>query len=110
MPYTDLLRLTVLLAAAEATALAAITILAAGGEPDTRTLLVAAVWWTAAVVIGAYLGRPSQAADGVREPLAAARTSTTLPLESANRITLERLWPIARPHSQRESSGSSSLG
>jgi hypothetical protein len=95
VPYTDLLRLTVFLAAGEATALGAITIIAAGGEPDTRALLVAAAWWTAAVAIGLYLGRPSQAAEGVREQLAAARTTTALPLETANRITLERLWPIA---------------
>ena len=95
MLYTDLLRLTVLLAAAEATVLAAITILAAGGGSDTTTLLVAAGWWPAAIALGLWLGRPSAAADGVRDALAAARTTTSLPSEAPGRIALSRLWPIA---------------
>jgi hypothetical protein len=94
MTYTDLLRVTVLLVAAEATALAAITALAAGSDGDTTTVLVAAVWWTVALAIGLYLGRPQRAADGVRNALAAARTATSLPPEPAGRTALARLWPI----------------
>ena len=44
MPYTDLLRVTVFITGAEATALGAITALAAGRDGDTRTVIVAAVW------------------------------------------------------------------
>lgn len=95
MLYTDLLRLTVLLAAGEATALGAITVLAAGGGNDTTTLLVAAGWWLAAVAIGLYLGRAEGAAAGVRGALAGARTATSLPADPAGRIALGRLWPIA---------------
>jgi hypothetical protein len=94
MPFTDLLRLTVFLAGAEATALAAITALAAGRDDDTTTVLVAAAWWLASLAIGLYLGRPERAADGVRDALAAARTATSLPPESPSRIALARLWPI----------------
>jgi hypothetical protein len=94
MPYTDLLRLTVFLAGAESTALGAVTILSAGANDDTMTLLVAAGWWPIAVAIGLYLGRRSRAADGVRDVLGAARTTTSLPNESPGRIALERLWPI----------------
>ena len=47
MPYTDLLRVTVFITGAEATALGAITALAAGRDGDTRTVIVAAVWWAA---------------------------------------------------------------
>jgi len=94
MPYTDLLRLTVFLAGAESTALGAVTILSAGANDDTMTLLVAAGWWPIAVVIGLYFGRRSRAADGVRDVLGAARTTTSLPNESPGRIALERLWPI----------------
>ena len=94
VPFTDLLRMTVLLAAGEATALAAITVLAAARDDDTTTLAVAAAWWAAAVAIGFYLGRPARAANGVREPLAAARTTTSLSPESPERIALGRLWPI----------------
>jgi hypothetical protein len=94
MPYTDLLRVTVFLTGAEATALGAITALAAGRDQDTRTVLVAAVWWTVALGIGLWLGRPSRAADGVRDALARARTATSLPEETPARITAGRLWPI----------------
>lgn len=95
MPYADLLRVTVLLTGAEATALAAITAVAANRDSDTRTLAVAAAWWAIALVIGFYLGRPSRAADALRDTLARARTATSLPSESPARIALSRLWPIA---------------
>jgi hypothetical protein len=94
MPYTDLLRVTVLLAGAEATALGAITALAAGRDQDGRTVLVAAAWWLISLVLGLYLGRPSRAADGVRDALARARTATSLPSDTPARIALGRLWPI----------------
>jgi hypothetical protein len=94
VPFTDLLRITVFLAGAEATALGAITAVAAGREDDSTTILVAAVWWIAALVIGLRLGRPERAADGVRDALARARTATSLPDTSPARIALIRLWPI----------------
>jgi hypothetical protein len=94
MLFTDLLRLTVFLAGAEATALGAVTVASAGGNNDTLTLLVAAGWWPIAVAVGLYLGRRSRAADGVRDVLSAARTTTSLPDESAGKIAIERLWPI----------------
>jgi hypothetical protein len=94
MPFTDLLRVTVLLAAAEATALAAITALAAGRSDDRAAATVAAAWWGASLLIGLYLGRPERAADGVRDVLAAARTATSLPPEPPARIAIARLWPI----------------
>jgi hypothetical protein len=94
MPYTDLLRITVFLAAAEATVLGAITALAAGRDDDTTTVLVAAAWWLVSLALGMYLGRPGRAADGVREALARARTATALPEESPGRIAAGRLWPI----------------
>jgi len=81
VPYTDLLRLTVLLSAAQR-------------QDATLTLVIGAVWWTIAVAVGLELGRPRRAADGVREALSAARTATSLPAESDTRIALGRLWPI----------------
>ena len=94
MPFTDLLRITVFLAGAEATVLGAITAISAGRETDTRTILVAAVWWLAALVIGLRLGHPERAADGVRDALARAKTATSLPDETPARVALIRLWPI----------------
>jgi hypothetical protein len=95
MPYTDLLRLTVFLTAAEATALGAITVLAAGAHDDTLTLLVAAVWWPVAVAVGLYMGRRSRASEGVSEALGAARVATSLPQGTPAKIGAQRLWPIA---------------
>ncbi|HET8863877.1 MAG TPA: hypothetical protein VFM94_11590 [Solirubrobacterales bacterium] len=94
MPYTDLLRITVFLTAAEATALGAITAIAAGRDDDTLTVLVAGAWWLIALVLGLYLGRPAGAADGVRDALARARTATALPEDSPGRVAAGRLWPI----------------
>jgi len=95
MPFTDLLRITVLLTGAEATALAAITAVAANRSDDTTTLIVAAAWWLLALLVGLWLGRPSRAADSLRDALARARTATSLPPETPARIALARLWPIA---------------
>jgi hypothetical protein len=95
MPYTDLLRIAVFLTGAEATALGAIAALAVSRAADTTALLVAAAWWLVAFAVGLYLGRPSAAADGVRDALARARTAIALPEESPARIAAIRLWPIA---------------
>ena len=94
MPYTDLLRTTVFLTGAEATALGAITALASGRDGDTTTAIVAAAWWAIALALGLYLGRPARAADGVRDALARARTATALPDDPPGRIAAARLWPI----------------
>jgi hypothetical protein len=95
VPYTDLLRVTVFLTGAEATALGAITAIGASRTEDTTTIVVAAAWWLISLLIGVYLGRPSRAAEDVRDPLARARTATQLPSESPARISVGRLWPIA---------------
>ena len=94
MTFSDLLRLAVFLTAGEATALGAVTILVAGQRGDTTTLVVAAGWWLAAAAIGLYIGRETRAADGVRDALANARTTLSLPDEEPGRIALGRLWPI----------------
>ncbi|HEY2334910.1 MAG TPA: hypothetical protein VGH58_07890 [Solirubrobacterales bacterium] len=95
MPYADLLRVTVLLSGAEATALATITAIAVNRDNDSRTLIVAAAWWLIALAIGFYLGRPSRAAGVLRNTLAGARTATSLPPETPARISFGRLWPVA---------------
>jgi hypothetical protein len=94
VPYTDLLRVTVFVTGAEATALGAITAIGANREGDSTVILVAAAWWLLSLAIGVYLGRPSRAADDVRDALSRARTATSLPQETPARIALGRLWPI----------------
>jgi hypothetical protein len=95
MPYTDLLRLSVFITAAEATVLGAITAIAANREGETLIVVVAGIWWLVALAIGFYLSRPQRAAADVRDALARARTTTSLPDQSPARIALTRLWPIA---------------
>lgn len=95
MAYCDLLRMTVLLAAATATALAAVTVIAVSGSQDTLTIYVAAVWWVVALAAGLLLGRPARAADAMRPVLAGARTATAMPpIDNPTRAAVARLWPI----------------
>jgi hypothetical protein len=94
MPYTDLLRVSVFITAAEATALGAITALTTSHEGEAWIVVVAGVWWLISLAIGFYLGRPQRAADDVRDALARARTATSLPDQSPGRIAFTRLWPI----------------
>jgi hypothetical protein len=90
MLFTDLLRITVLLVAAEATVLGAVAVLIANRDGDVATLIVAAGWWVVALVAGLILG----AADGMARVLAGARVLPSLPPESPLRIALIRLWPL----------------
>src|SRR5688572_25712152 len=94
MVYSDLLRLTVLLTGAMATALGAVGVIAANGDDDTTTLIVAGAWWVIAAAIGLWMGTPRRAADAMRRTLADARTRTALPVESPGRIAFTRLWPL----------------
>jgi hypothetical protein len=95
VPFTDLLRTTVFITGAEATALGAITAIVVGRENDSTTLFVAVAWWIVAVAIGFWLGRPARAAEDMRDLLANAKTATSLPSESPARIAIGRLWPMA---------------
>jgi hypothetical protein len=94
MQFNDLLRISVLLVAGVATALAAVGVVIANRDVDELALEVAAAWWVVAAIGGAWLGRSAQAADAVGRVLAGARMATTLPSETPGRIALMRLWPI----------------
>jgi hypothetical protein len=94
VPYTDLLRATVFLTGAEATALGAISAISVGGEPSATTVIVALAWWAIALILGFWLGRPERAREDMRAPLARARMATSLPSEAPARIAVQRLWPI----------------
>ena len=95
MLFVDLLRVTVLLIGGSATALGAVTVVAAKQDGDYATLIVAGGWWTVAAVLGIYLGGSPRAGEAMARALAAARTATLLPTESPGRIAFLRLWPIA---------------
>jgi hypothetical protein len=94
MQYKDLLRATVLLVAVEATALGAISGIAINAEGDDILAALALGWWVVGIGIGIYSGRSARTAEALRDVLATAKTSTTLPAESPTSIALARLWPI----------------
>jgi hypothetical protein len=94
MPFADFVKTTVILCAASATALAAITLLSArgAGEPGTATLAVG--WWAAAVVIGVLMGRRAATSPPIARLLSGAKTVSVLPPQRPARIVLARLWPL----------------
>lgn len=94
MLYAELLRVTVLLVAGVATALGAVTVLAAGREGEELVVVAGAAWWALATVVGSLLGSSARAGQAVSRALAGARTATSLPPESPGWIAFLRLWPI----------------
>jgi hypothetical protein len=93
--FVDFLRTTVLLSAGAATALAAVTVIAASSRSDTQLAEVAVGWWLIASAIGARLGRRAQTNPPIARLLAGARASSTLPEHHPSAILLNRLWPLA---------------
>jgi hypothetical protein len=94
MLFVDLLRLTVLLIGAAATALGVVTVVAANQDADNAVLILAGVWWLLAGGIGVALGSSRRAGEAMTRALASARTATSLPTQSSGRIAFARLWPI----------------
>jgi hypothetical protein len=92
--FVDFLRSTVLLSAAAATALAAITVLAAGTRANDLLVPISVGWWLIASVIGVLLGRRAQATPPIARLLSGAKTTTTLPEHHPSAILLNRLWPL----------------
>jgi hypothetical protein len=93
LPYTDFLKSTVMLMAAEATALAAVTVAAAAG--DATTIVFALAWWTLAALIGIWLGRRNETTRAIGRLLARARSTNTLPEIRPVTVMLNRLWLVA---------------
>jgi hypothetical protein len=94
MLFVDLLRLTVLLIGAAATALGVIAVVAANHEASYGALIFAGGWWVAAAILGFLMGGSRQAGEAMARALASARTATSLPTERPGRIAFLRLWPI----------------
>jgi hypothetical protein len=94
MRFSDFLRTTVLISAAAASALAAVTVAGAAGNGDGLVVPVAAGWWVIAGLIGIWLGRGSHASAPIASLLASARTQSSLPEVHPGRVVLNRLWPL----------------
>jgi len=92
--FVDLLRVTVLLSAGAATALAVVCVAGASAAGDASPVLVSAAWWVVAIVIGIVAGRRAQASPPVTRALAEARAATALPEQRPGLVVLNRLWPL----------------
>lgn len=97
MRFNDFLKVTVLLSAAAATGLAALTLLSATRDGEQTVVFVAAVWWLVAAVIGIVIGRHAAVSPPIARLLADSRTTTTLPELGAGRVLANRLWPLLVP-------------
>ncbi len=94
MRFVDLLRVTVLLSAGAATALAVVCVAGASAAGDAGPVLVSAAWWVAAMAIGIVTGRRAQTSPPVARALAEARAATALPEQRPGLVVLNRLWPL----------------
>ena len=92
MRFGEFLRVTVLLSAAAATLLAVQTVLQVTRGADPLVVYLSAVWWTAAVTLGLWLGRGSSATPPIADLLASARSQTMLPELRPAAVLLSRLW------------------
>jgi hypothetical protein len=88
--FPDFLRAAVLLSAGSATALAAVTVLAAAREYDNLLVLVSLGWWLLATLLG--LRMEARAHEGIARLMATARHQTTLPELRPALTLLNRLW------------------
>jgi hypothetical protein len=96
--FTELLRVTVLAAAAVATGLALATLIAAQQTVAAPAMLIfTAAWWTVSFAIGLIAGARDPAAPGspLSSLLSGARTQTDLPEGTPAQIVAQRLWPLA---------------
>jgi len=92
--FVDFLRSTVMLSAGAATALALVTVLAAGANSEEALLPIAVGWWIVATLIGLRLGRRAETNPPIARLLSGARASTALPENHPSAILVNRLWPL----------------
>lgn len=84
-----------MLMAAEATALAIVTVAAASARDDTATIIFGVAWWSLAALVGGWLGRRNQTTAAIGRLLAQARSTHTLPEIRPVAVMFNRLWLVA---------------
>ncbi len=95
MRFGDFLKATVLLSAASATLLAALTVIGISNQLDQTPAIVCAVWWVLATIIGTVAGCARRGAR--RRSRACWRWRAqqhTLPELHPARTIFNRLWPL----------------
>ena len=71
-----------------------VTVVAANQDADDARVYFSGVWWLIAAIAGISFGGSRRSGEAMGRALSGARTSTSLPTESAGRIAFQRLWPI----------------
>jgi hypothetical protein len=94
MRFVDFLRTTVMLSAAAATALGAVTVAGLSSRGDTLLTALTIGWWAVAWLMGMWSGRHQQATQAIGRLLATARTTNAIPEQRPGMILLNRLWPL----------------
>jgi hypothetical protein len=92
--FTDFLRATVLISLAAASALAAVTVAGSADLGEDGVVVVGAVWWVLAGVIGGWIGRHPGTSAQIASLLARAHAQTSLPEVDPGRTLINRLWPL----------------
>jgi hypothetical protein len=93
--FGDFLKATVLLSAASATLLAALTVIGLDQDPGNDTAAyVCAAWWALSALIGIWLGRRAHTSPPIARLLASARSQSLLPEQHPGRTLINRLWPL----------------
>jgi hypothetical protein len=88
--FAEFLRAAVLLSAGSATALGAVTVIAATRDYDDLAVLISVGWWVLAGLAGLRL--EERAGEGIARLMATARYQTTLPELRPATTLLNRLW------------------
>jgi hypothetical protein len=92
--FGDFLKATVLLSAASATLLAALTVIGLQTTQSDTTVYVCFAWWVIATLIGSAMGSRSEMTHAIANLLAGAKHQHTLPELAPARVLANRLWPL----------------
>jgi hypothetical protein len=92
--FVDFLRTTVLISAAAASALGAVSVAGVAGGGQNLVVFVGAGWWLVSGLFGLWLGRRTHASPQIASLLASARSQSSLPEVNPARVVLNRLWPL----------------
>jgi hypothetical protein len=92
--FGDFLKATVLLSAASATLLAALTVIGLQSSFSDTAVYVCFGWWILATVLGSVLGSRTETTHAIANLLAGAKHQHSLPELAPARTIANRLWPL----------------
>jgi hypothetical protein len=94
LKFGDFLKATVLLSAASATLLAALTVIGLQNTFSDTAIYVCFGWWVIATLIGSRMGSRTETTHAIANLLAGAKHQHSLPELAPARTILNRLWPL----------------